>query len=231
MRTKPILDESPARRPARFEIPAPGGWRGVIGWHVAFVLFVSLAIYHLLHYGDMPTYSVVAAVVFLGCSVLVLWGQLTYEGGMRTVCVNRMGHFSGDHFAEVVSDSDEPGDTLRIGFQLGQRTFHYLSIPCCSISSIEWATGQGSSFAGRDMGDWHVVIWYHDLSGTKRIDPDLRSEDLYILGPFGPRAEIEEFGNRFVEFLQASGVAIHPTEDTTEFTSTGKQKRLPRMGA
>ena len=220
----------------RLAVPCTANSRAVIVSCVLLLLFTTLAIRNIVLFDAVSRFALIASVVFILGAMFVIWGQITYEGGLRRLFLILLGSFSSRHFAEVTDgDESQSGQAdqsglaeLRFGYELRNKPYYTDTIPCGAVSSVEWATGQGSYLAGHDMDDWHVIIWFHDTTGKKRLDPDLRSEDLLIIGQIGPRTEVEEFGKRFVKFLQAAGVALIPTDDVTEYSSTGKRKRLPR---
>jgi hypothetical protein len=218
---------------AEMELPAVGGARALMIGYAIYLGLTSIAIFNVIRFCETPRYALVASIIFLFIAAFGFWCTLHYEGGFKGLFVHFLGHFSSQHFTEIVSlelvsTDDTPSDRLRFGFVLREKAYYYVELPCSSVSSVEWSTGQASDRVGRDMNDWHVILWYHDTTGAKRLDPDLRSEEVYIVGRFGPRAEVETLGNRFVEFLRSANVAIHRTEYDTEYSSTGKSKSLRR---
>ncbi|MCP4258983.1 MAG: hypothetical protein GY774_15980 [Planctomycetes bacterium] len=72
------------------------------------------------------------------------------------------------------------------------------------IKSVDWGPGQGN-IAGKD-NDWKVALWF-DVDSIV-FDGERSSRWIYIVGPSGDKAGREEFGSRFIEFLQANRVNL-----------------------
>jgi hypothetical protein len=76
------------------------------------------------------------------------------------------------------------------------------------------------AMSGRDMNDWHVALWYHHPEGPQRKPfPGVRDEEVYIVGPSGPRAKVESFGQQLVDFLIGAGVELLPGKNDCGFVT------------
>ncbi len=68
---------------------------------------------------------------------------------------------------------------IGFGYELFGRPFYYLRVEREWVVSVEMNTGQASHFAGRDMDDWQVALWYRapNLSprtvGTRTPDEEV----------------------------------------------------------
>jgi len=169
-----------------------------------------------------------SSTTVLICSAfwLLLVGFLVIEPirevGLRQVIWNVLGSLSQDHFAQL-AEPREGQKQLLFGFRLLGKTFHSLVIEANGINRIDWGTGQASALAGRDMNDWHVTIWFRVDSICKGRTWDMSSmaakdkATLYIIGPMGPRPNIEIFGHQFLDLCRRAGLEFEANESNTKF--------------
>jgi hypothetical protein len=208
-------------------MPIPKPWREVLGAATvtAFILFfVLLSVVNLLnHVAMIPS----AAWLLL---VLAVVGTSCKEEGLRTLLVNILGYFASKQFVESISEGTFPVG-IRFGYQLLGHRFVYLTIPADKITSVGWHAGQASSFAGRDMKDWYVAVWFfHDdpVRSQKRRNMPNPDQGVYCVGPSGPKVDVDAFGRSLVDFLRSSGALLSPGKDEYTFvrkatgTETGR---------
>jgi hypothetical protein len=215
---------------ARLELPAPGGGCGVVALACFLSFFTGLAVYHLAtisHPLPIGAVGVVAAVLWLAL-MAVGFGSTLFVLGPWGSLVACLGEFSRRHFVETARD----GDRIRIGFgfELFGRTFCYLRIERGQVASVVMDTGQATALAGRDMNDWSVVLWYrHPRRHLRRRPlPNFRDgEEVYIVGPCGPKQQTAQSFAAFVEFLRAAGVELRPGEKEYEFRAAAEVPPAP----
>ena len=207
----------PSGEPSRLPIP---GKSAVLGASMPYVLvgvFTALAIWHLFTAQTASCVTLLAAALWLGLVFIVICGTISdTRGGFRQFLVDRMNDFASQRYMEAVQP-ESGAAIIRFQFVAFGRTFTALEISTEAISTVDWSKGQASSIAGRDMDDWHVVLWYHDEGRRTPRVPGGRSEELHLIGPTGPFAEIEPFGRLVVEFLREAGVELSPTGKPHEF--------------
>jgi hypothetical protein len=206
----------------QMEVPASGG-AGCVVVAIVFVGgFVALAVYHLANFSETPTVGIVASVLWLA---LVFWcflGGILAAGGFRAAVIDFLGTFASREFVEVRPEGDQT--VIGFGFDLFRHRFYYLRLERERIVSVDMGTGQATSFAGRDMDDWHVTLWYRDPTRPSRKHFEgLRDETLYIVGPSRAKATTAEFFASFVAFLRAAGVELHPTAKENEFRAASTE--------
>lgn len=189
--------------PPRLDLPSDGSGCGGL-FAAAFVgLFVALAVYNLVTPGGAPfdVCGTIASVLWLAlvafCLTLAVW-QVGVWGSVVAV----LGGFSLRHFADARREDDRV--VIGFGHQLFGRRWYYLRLAPDDVTSVGMSSGQATAFAGRDMGDWSVVLWYA---------PD----EVYIVGPARPREETAELLAAVVAFLRAAGVNLEPSERENEF--------------
>lgn len=195
--------------------PSPGGCCGALG-ALAFVGgFVALAVGNLADYRHTPLIGIVASVLWLALVTFVLVVGVWAAGGIIPSAVACLGLLSRRDFADV--SRDDKRVVIGFGYELFGRRFYYLRIDREQVTSVVMNTGQASAFAGRDMNDWSVVLWYR-VPGRVPPFPHFRDdEEVYIVGPARARERTAELFQAFVAFLRAAGVVLHPTDRDTEF--------------
>jgi hypothetical protein len=217
-------------RVARLELPAPGGGCGVDALACFLSFFTGLAVYHLTTISHPPALGVVgvvAAVLWLGLMAFG-FGSTFYVFGPCGSAVACLGEFSKRHFVEAVRDGERA--VVGFGFELLGRTFYYLRIEHRQLVSVVMNTGQATALAGRDMNDWSVVLWYHypHRHLRRRPLPNFRGgEEVYIVGPCGPKQQTAQFFGAFVAFLRAAGVELRPGEKENEFRAAAEAPPTP----
>jgi hypothetical protein len=185
--------------------------------------FVALAVDNLADWKATPTIGLVASVLWLAIVAFAIFVTLSAlaEIGVRQSIAACLGEFSRHHFVEAGRDGDRT--VIDFGFTLFGIRFDYLRVTGDQILAVRMGTGQASAFAGQDMNDWSVVLWYRDFGKPARFFQGLRIDEVYIVGPAQARAATEPWFREFVEFLRAAGVALVPGEQENEF-------RLPDLG-
>jgi len=208
----------------QIKIPKPLG--EVVGAYVItsfIVFFVAVAVSNLFH-----RIAIIPSLLWLILVAAVNIGSLREIGGRRNL-VDLLGSFSRKHFAEIVETGVNTRD-ICFGFKsLGRRLF-YESVNVSKIESLEWRTGQATGMAGRDMNDWHVILWFNHDDPAKsekqkkwHRKPD---QDLYIVGPFRSKKATASFGRDFLSFLEKAGVALVQGEDDSTFIRESKKELL-----
>jgi hypothetical protein len=77
--------------------------------------------------------------------------------------------------------------------------------------------------AGHDMNDWCIGMWFdldvNENRGRRRYGrkPD---QDIYIVGPSGPKGETRTFGLALVDFLCRAGAPMVRGKDDYTFVRT-----------
>jgi hypothetical protein len=199
-------------------VPAPGQGCGVV-FALVFVGgcgggFIALAVDNLIHFKSTPLYGLVPSVFWLGIVAFVIV-VLLCTIGVREMAVAFLGEFSPRHFVEAGRDGDRT--VIGFGFRLFGIRLYYLRLDREQVVSVDMRTGQASAFAGRDMNDWHVALWYRDFGKPARFFQGRRIDEVYLVGPAQARAVTEPWFREFVGFLRAAGVALVPGEQETEY--------------
>lgn len=185
-------------------------------------LFTLVAAGNLWYAHHVSLTALIASLLWLLLVAFLFVSSVLDEGGIRQFIVNFLGVFSQYHFVCTTPGSDR-AITICIGYMLFGRPHYRLSIDLTALSSIDWRTGQGTAISGRDMDDWHVTLWYHHPEGPRQKSvPGMRSEELFIIGPSGPRETTEAFGQQLVEFLRNAGVQLSEGKDSREFNSPSR---------
>lgn len=197
-----------------FTIPQPR--RAIVGAFLftAFLgFFVVLGVYNLLN-----SIGVVASSLWLLLMAVISIGYCK-ERGLKQVLTEILGAFARRQYAWIFrSDADK--FELRFGFRIFGGRHDYLVIPADRIQSVNWSTGQASYFAGRDMDDWSVGLWYEHGDPAKsaarksQLRPD---QEVYIVGLTRPKQEVAVFGRAFLDFLRQAGVELVPGENDCTF--------------
>ena len=202
----------------RMAVPATGDAIFDSVFTAVLAFFVAVALFDLANYEVMPLYVTVLSLLWL----LIVTGGLTLgildEGGIRRFLLNRLAAYSADHFTEVIR-GDGNDLTVRFGFTVRKRRFIQSQIAGAAITSVAWNTGQATSLAGRDMNDWHVILWYHRKGSKRWTETGCGEEDLRIVGPMDAKTNTVAFGKSFVAFLCAAGIELNATEDECVFST------------
>ncbi len=201
---------------ARIPIPPDGTACGVI-FAVLFVgTFVALAVSNLVAYSRTPLWGIIPSVLWLAivafCIVLVVW-----QVGVWASVVACLGAFSSRQFAEAARAGDQT--TIAFGYDLFRWRFYYLRTTREQIVGVDMNAGQATAFAGKDMDDWSVVLWYIDPTARPMRDPQtgLRTPEVYIIGPARAKKETAELFAAVVAFLRAAGVDLQPTDRENQY--------------
>lgn len=197
-----------------FAIPQPR--RAIVGvcLTTGFLgFFVALGVHNLLN-----GIALIPSSLWLLLVGLVLFG-FCKERGIKQVLTEILGAFARKQFAWIFrNDADRVA--IRFGFEIfGSRHFYH-TIPATRVASVNWSTGQASHFAGRDMDDWSVVLWYeHGDPAKTQAHKSYRRPDqeVYIVGLTAPKQETAAFGHEFLEFLREAGVELVPGENDCTF--------------
>jgi hypothetical protein len=201
---------------ARMEIPASGGAGCFVAASVFVVLSVALALFNLVNFASTPTFGIVAALLWLVLVTANLRFVIREAGGVRQFAINCLGTFASREFVEVRPEGDRT--VIGFGYALFHRRFYYLRLERERIVSVDMSSGQATAMAGKDMDDWHVVLWYRGPEGRRKKHIEgIRDEELHIVGPARANATTDAFFRSFVAFLRAAGVELHPTEKENEF--------------
>ncbi len=181
---------------------------------IVVTFFVVFALIDICH-GE----SLIASSLWLALVALKIRWALQHDGGLRKLLINMLGDMGGRRFAEVgLAETQSP--VIHFGFHLFGRCFIQKTIYLHDIESVEWNTGQGTYLAGRDMNDWHVVIWFdhHDPKKSEQKSTSWKADqDLYLVGLSGHKDKTEAFGLSLVAFLREAGAALIPSPMPTRF--------------
>ncbi|MBL8814516.1 MAG: hypothetical protein JNL58_00700 [Planctomyces sp.] len=197
-----------------------GSVAAIIGY--SFLLYFSyLAIRNLFL---IPQLSLLLRMASLLWLLLVLTGvilSIVDDGGIRQFLINRLGAFSNRQVVRATPEGS--AETISFGFLMFGRFLSYLVIDVRAISSIGWHSGQGTAMAGRDLNDWTVVIWYHSpRTQDTRSYPEMRVEEVFVIGEYGTKASAEAFGSNLVEFLKSVGIELQPGRTEREFKTPSR---------
>ena len=130
-----------------------------------------------------------------------------------------LGAFSTHQFAWAYQSASSIKE-VRFGYEIFGFRHFYLIVPGDRIVRVDWHTGQASHFAGKDVGDWSVALWYeHGDSEKSRAQKNFRHPDweVYTVGLTGPKEEIAAFGIKLLSFLRQSGVCLDQGKDECEY--------------
>ena len=189
----------------RMSLPPNQDWRWCSFLYAVAIIFVFLAIFHLVRFRWASWITIAASLAWLLIIVASIRAAISDDGGFRQWLFFRINDVSRRHFVEVSSTEHET-PRVRFGCMWFNCSIYILEIPIKAVSSVDWRTGQASSLAGRDMNDWHVTIWYRHPGRIKAKPFWVRSERLHIVSYFGSRTTIELFGN--VRWSKLGGRAV-----------------------
>ena len=207
---------------ADLHVPYSHGRLSLTIVYLLIVFFYVVAACNLFYYRVIDNASVVASVLWIGLVTWIVVASIRQEDGIRQYLINRLGHYADQQLVRATSNGD--ATTISFGYLLFGRFRSYLSLDATAISSIDWSTGQASAIAGRELNDWHVAVWYHHPLGPRRKPyPGVRDEEVYIVGPSGPRATVERFGQDLIEFLTSVGVNFSAGRDECEFNTPARR--------
>lgn len=214
---------------AELRIPHHGIAAATTIGYLAVCMASVAAACNLLFVEYVPAISGITSVLWL---LLMSWwvvDGVRDDGGMKQYFINRMGRYS--KLQCVRATPEHHARTISFGYVMFDRFFTYLALDVSAISSVDWSSGQATALAGRDMDDWQVAVWFHPPDGarTKRF-PGVREEEIFIVGPSGPRASVEAFGQQLVEFLKAAGVRLSPGQDDREFINSSRRVAVDPRG-
>jgi hypothetical protein len=173
---------------------------------VVVVFFVLLAIVELILAAYVPIQALVPAGLWLAFVFFGVRSSIRSEGGIRQFLIRRVGVFACRHFAEIA-----PGDgqkVLSFGYDWFGRRLYYIRIMAGAVRSVKWGAGQASSLSGRDMNDWHVIVWFEREQATT-LDWNHVSRPkygLHIVGPSQEKRKAEALGKNLAEFLHKRGL-------------------------
>jgi hypothetical protein len=173
--------------------------------------FVLLAVYNLFHWT-----AVIPSMLWLALMGAVFGGFLKTKGP-RQMAVDTLGEFV---LQQIAWTTGSPGGELHVGYRIFGRSFSYFKIPLEKVEIVKWNTGQASSQAGRDVGDWSVAVWFRHADPIKTKQRKSRfnvDKDLHIVGPLDNKDRIATFGRALVAFLQEAGVPLAQEKDDCTF--------------
>lgn len=202
------------------ELPVPKTKRAVIGAMVGIVILttfiilsVILAIYNLCNWT-----AIIPSTIWLLLVGFMAGGFIKTEG-CKKITTDILGAFSWNEFIRTVR-CENGNRELQYGFQIFGRRFSYFTVAVEKIETVNWNTGQASSMAGRDMNDWHVVVWYdHDdpVKSQKKHMLKKPNQDLYIIGMSGAKAETAALGLSILDLLRKIGATFTQGENDCTF--------------
>ena len=172
------------------------------------VSFYILAIVNLFN-----LVAIVPSAIWLALVPFMVWSGCRCRG-VLTFMIDNIGALVGRQFVEVTPRAVTPGEIRFVFKVLGHRFIH-CSIALNTIESVECNAGQATDQAGRDMNDWHVVLWFDHNDAAKSLRQNMLrkpDQEVYVVGPDRRKKVTEAFGLSFVEFLRAAGVILVPGE-------------------
>lgn len=184
-------------------------------WWVGFfsvlvVFFSGLAIMNLVNREVM-----IASVLWLLIVVWIVRGAREESGGMKECFIDWLAVFFGRRFA-VITDGDEHPKRIRFGYDLFWRRIYRKEIKLEQIESISWTAGQATGFAGRDMKDWKILLWYfRDDSEESEYNQHHQSSmrELYVIGPECDKEDVALL-DRFLGVFREAGLQLEEHEAT-----------------
>jgi len=184
--------------PSHIEMPVPKSPGEVIS---KFVITIIVVCFTLLGVVNLCLWTaVIPSLIWLAFIAMCIKSSARQTGGLRPFLVNVAGDLFGKKFAEWNPEEPQP-QCIRFGFQLAGHRFIQKNVEVGKIESISWHTGQASSMAGRDVGDWKV--WLYLDSGVQKPD-----HVRYGIGPAVRKDRTEAFGLAFVSFLRKAGIDL-----------------------
>ena len=199
-------------RPIRMDLPRPDGAFFAAVFSIVIFVFVAAAFVNFASYRFVPTYATVLSAIWLMIVAAGVYYAVTDDYGIRNFIVNRTAAFSRHHFVEVRQSVDND-QIVRFGFTFFKRRFTQLQIPASKIVSIEWRPGQATSTSGRDMNDWHVIVWYQRKGAKRYTETGYREEALHFVGPSGPRSKTATTGRGLLAFFESVGIVLFPSNE------------------
>ena len=200
------------------ELIVPKTRRVVIGGSIGMIIMLAfICLSCLLAVYDLFTLTaLVPSTIWLLLVAFVLRGFVSVAG-WKKVATDALGTLSGKEFARTTRTRDGQA-IFQYGFRMFGRWFSYSTVMVKKIESIAWNTGQASHRAGKDVNDWHVVVWYdHDdvAKSQKALSyhskkPD---QDLFIIGMSGAREETAALGHSVLDLLRKAGAVFTPGEN------------------
>ena len=205
-----------------WEFPVPKTIRAVIGSFVGamflsvFILFsVLLAIYNLCTWT-----AIIPSMIWL-LLVGLIAGNLIKSKERKQFAIDVLGSFSRKEFIRAIA-TENGETTFQYGFKMFGKWFLYFAVAVRKIEAIEWNTGQASHFAGKDMDDWHVVVWYdHDDPAKSQQARSYKSkkpdQELFIVGMSGKKETTGAFGHALLGLLRDAGADFSQGENGCSF--------------
>lgn len=180
------------------------------------VFFTFLATIDILFLIYMPTMSIIASILWLMFIFFQIRGACRESGGIKQYKIRIAGIFAWREFAEISRDSSGR-KVLSLGYKLFGKRLYCLKVLCDGIKTVDWSMGQASGITGRDMNDWHVVIWFDEELSTT-LDwtyPSKSKYGLYIIGPSQKKENAVKLGDRLISFLIEAGVSLRQHDKIT----------------
>lgn len=208
---------------AQLEVPfTPRPFGRVCLW-LFFLTTIVIATYNLLHASSLPTFSLIASIMWLGFTALGAYSTIKNQGGVATLIINELAEFSSCHFVEAHQVDDCP-TIIRFGFALFNRRFYRLEIEGSSISTVSWSMGQASAVDGTNANDWSVGLTYYDPNNPRQFKPFRGGDQVvfFFVGSYGPKENTKAFGCQLVAFLKNADINLMPTDDPDEYATDGR---------
>lgn len=194
--------------PNRFIFPKAGKGDRVVSLVCLGIVFVftPLALANVLR-----TENLLPSFLWLALMVLLAADRIR-EHSLRLFFIEQAGIIAGREYL-AWSDGE-----LVSGVRFLGRDWERERIAPHRIESVEWTAGQATEKVGRDMQDWHLILWL-DLENPKKRWENSRKPDqeLRVFGPHQPQAEAEKLARSFLDFLRAGGVVLVPGTEENVF--------------
>ena len=189
------------------------------------VFFSGLAVYYIINYATNSIFTLTLAVIWLLIVSTMIRAACKDHGGVRQFIVDQIGLLSRNQFADLFMRESGVW-VLRLGYRAYGMPVYYGEIPLQHVTSVEWSAGQATSLAGRDMNDWHVILWYKpEPPQTPRFPFGIRpEEDLFVVGESRAKSETAILGCAIVEFLRGAGLRIEQRGRDNCFVACGENE-------
>jgi hypothetical protein len=179
-----------------------------------FILFFVVVAVHNLFNGV----ALISSILWL----LLVGGVIAdmyRKNGIRRFLIDFLGAYCRRQFVRAVPRPSGPAE-IQFGYKLFGWWFVYFAVSVDKIESVAWHAGQATSFAGRDMNDWSVGLWYdhgEPLKSQRMQQWPHADQDLYGVGPSGEKELTAAFGKSIVSFLRQAGAVLQQGKDENTF--------------
>ena len=166
--------------------------------------FFGLALFNLAFLRPLETVPLLASIAWVSI-ISFSFVSNCWTLGLRQHCIDLLGGCVRNRFVRV-EQSDSGDQTLGFGFVFASRCFSQLKFKSEGIRTIDWNMGQSSGRTGKDMDDWHVVVWFDVTSIVYNANGN--ELGICLVGQSGSKEEMESYGYSFIEFLRQNHIEL-----------------------